>query len=162
VDFADALTEEEMNQIAARSEYRHYDTGHVLLAEGTASDAFYVIAGGLVDTTVRLPDGSRKSVEILRPGKHFGLETMFSPDPSFLEYVAKTDVTLIRIDTDCVRQVVGARPELAEGLAAVIKDRLDAAEAARVQSRRPARRLTLREIRREIEQRVRAPRGGRR
>jgi hypothetical protein len=61
-----------------------------------------------------------------------------------------------------VRQVVGARPELAEGLAAVIKDRLDAAEAARVQSRRPARRLTLREIRREIEQRVRAPRGGRR
>jgi small-conductance mechanosensitive channel/CRP-like cAMP-binding protein len=162
LDFADALTDEEMAQIAARSEYRYFDTGRVLLAEGGASDAFYVIAGGLVDTAVRLSDGSSKVVETLAPGKHFGMETMLSPDPSFLEYVAKTDVTLIRIDLDCVRQIVGARPELAEGLAAVIKERLDAAEAARVQSRQPARRLTLRDIRREIEQRMRAPRGPKR
>jgi small-conductance mechanosensitive channel/CRP-like cAMP-binding protein len=157
LDFADELTDGEMEQIAARSEYRNFDVGQVLLAEGAGSDAFYVIAGGLVDTAVRLPDGSRKTVETLVPGKHFGLESMLTPDPGFLEYVAKTDVTLIRVDLDCVRGIVGARPELAQGLATVIKDRLDAAEAARIQSRRRARRMTLREIRREIEQRMRTP-----
>jgi hypothetical protein len=118
IDFADALSDGELMQIAARSEYRYHDTGHVLLAEGAVSDAFYVIAGGLVDTAVRLPNGPRKSVETLGPGKHFGIDAMLTPEPSFLEYVAKTDVTLIHIDFDCVRQIVDARPELAERLAA--------------------------------------------
>jgi CRP-like cAMP-binding protein len=79
---------------------------------------------------------------------------MLTPEPSFLEHVAKTDVTLIRIDLDCVRQVVSARPELEEALAAAVKSRLDAAEAARAQSRRSARRLSLRDLRKGVEGRL--------
>jgi small-conductance mechanosensitive channel len=157
LDIAGELNDEEVAQIAGRSNYRYFDTGHVLLAEGAVSDAFYVIAGGLVDTAVRLPDGARKVVETLGPGKHFGMTTMLTTDASFLEYIAKTDVTLIRIDLDCIRAIVTARPELAESLAAVVKERLDAADAARVASRRPARRLTLRDIRLGVERRMRAP-----
>jgi CRP-like cAMP-binding protein len=163
LDFADALTDEELALISADSEYRYHDIGHVLLAEGAVSDAFYVIVGGLVDSAVRLPDGSRKIVETLGPGKYFGMTSMLTPDPSFLEFVAKTDVTLIRIDLDCVRRIISARPELAEKLAASIKDRLDSADAARVQSRQPAPKLTLRDIRKGIERRLRtARRSGRR
>jgi CRP-like cAMP-binding protein len=155
---ADALTEEELALISADSEYRYHDIGHVLLAEGAVSDAFYVIVGGLVDSVVRLPDGSRKIVETLGPGKYFGMTSMLTPDPSFLEFVAKTDVTLIRIDLDCVRRIISARPELAGKLAASIKDRLDSADAARVQSRQPAPKLTLRDIRKGIERRLRTAR----
>jgi CRP-like cAMP-binding protein len=91
------------------------------------------------------------------------MTSMLTPDPSFLEFVAKTDVTLIRIDLDCVRRIISARPELAEKLAASIKDRLDSADAARVQSRQPAPKLTLRDIRKGIERRLRtARRSGRR
>ena len=154
LDFAGTLTAEELAQIAARSNYRVFDTGHVLLAEGAVSDGFYVITSGLVDTAVRLPDGSRKVVETLGPGKHFGITSMLSTEPSFLEFIAKTDVTLIRIDLDCIRSMVAARPELAEHLAGVVKERLDAADAARVASRRPARRMTLRDIRQGIERRM--------
>lgn len=159
LSFADALNDDELTRIAARSEYRHYDTGRLVLAEGAISDAFYVVVGGLIDTAVRLPDGSRKVVETLGPGKHFGITSMLTSDPSFLEFTAKTDVTLIRIDLDCVREMVNARPELAEALAAVIKERLDSAEAARIQSRQPARRLTLRDIRDGIQRRIRTRRG---
>jgi small-conductance mechanosensitive channel/CRP-like cAMP-binding protein len=155
LDVLDGLTEDELAQITARSEYRNYDSGHELLAEGAVSNAFYVIVGGLVDVAVRLSDGSHKVVETLSPGAHFGIESMFTPEAGFLEYMAKTDVTLIRIDLDCVRQVVGARPGLKEVLAAKVKDRLDVAEAARAQSRRPARRLSLRDIRKGIERRLR-------
>jgi small-conductance mechanosensitive channel len=160
LDMAGKLTDEEVAQIAARSNYRYFDTGHLLLAEGDVSDAFYVIAGGLVDTAVRLSDGSRKVVDTLGPGKHFGITTMLTTEPSFLEFIAKTDVTLIRVDLDCIRAIVAARPELAELFAAVVKERLDAADAARVASRRPARRMTLRDIRQGVERRMRSPPGG--
>jgi small-conductance mechanosensitive channel len=154
LDLSDSLTDDELAQIAARSEYRNYNAGHVLLADGAVSDAFYVIFGGLVETAVRLTDGSRKVVETLSPGEHFGIESMLTPEPSFIEYVAKTDVTLIRIALDCVRQVASARPEIEEVLAAAVKGRLDVAEAARAQSRRPARRLSLRDIRKGVERRL--------
>jgi len=157
LDFAGTLTDAELSQIAARSQYRYFDTGQVILAEGAVSDAVYVIAGGLVDTAIRLADGKRKVVDTLGQGKHFGITAMLTTDPSFLEFVAKTDVTLIRIDLECVRNLVGERPELAEMLSAVIKERLDTAEAARVASRRPARRLTLRDIRIGVERRMRGP-----
>jgi small-conductance mechanosensitive channel len=157
LDFADTLTEAELAQIAARSEYRYFNGGHVLLAEGAASDAVYVVAGGLVHASIRLPNGARKVVDTLVPGKHFGMTEMLSLEPGFLEFVANTDVTLIRIDLECVRAIVDARPELAEMLTRVIKERLDAAEAARVASRQPAKRLTLRDIRLGVERRIRGP-----
>jgi CRP-like cAMP-binding protein len=157
LDFADKLTDAELTQLSARSEYRYFNTGHVLLAEGAVSDAVYVIAGGLVDAAIRLPGGSRKLVEMLEPGQHFGMAAMLTTEPAFLEYVAKTDVTLIRIDLDCIRAIVASRPELADVLSRVIKERLEAAEAARVASRQPARRLSLRDIRLGIERRIRGP-----
>jgi small-conductance mechanosensitive channel len=154
LDVSDAFTEDELARIAERSEYRNRNAGQVLLADGAVSDAFYVIVGGLVETAVRLLDGSRKVVETLAPGGYFGIESMLTSEPSFLEHTAKTDVTLVQIDLDCLREVVKARPELEGPLAAAVKSRLDAAEAARAQSRRSERRLSLRDIRKGVERRL--------
>jgi CRP-like cAMP-binding protein len=160
LDVAGVLSDDELSQLAARSEYRYFDTGDQILAEGGVSDAFYVIIGGLVDSAIRLPDGSSKVVETLGPGKHFGISEMLTTQPSFLEFIANTDVTLIRIDLDAVRALISQRPELGEYLASVIKARLDAADAARVASRRPVRRLSLRDVREGIERRLRGQRSG--
>jgi CRP-like cAMP-binding protein len=158
LEFAGDLTDDELAQIAARSEYRHFNAGHVLLAEGAVSDALYVIAGGLVDSTVLLPDGNRKELETLAPGSYFGLTAMLTTEPSFEEFIARSDVTLIRVDLDCVRTIVDARPELKDKLVELVKQRWDLAEAARVQSRRRTRRLTMRDIRLGIERRLYNPR----
>jgi CRP-like cAMP-binding protein len=157
--FAGDLTADELAQVVARSEYRHYNAGHVLLAEGAVSDAFYVIAGGLVESAVLLPDGTRKILETFGPGSYFGLAAMLTAEPSFEEFSAKSDVTLIRIDLECVRSVVNGRPELKDTLAELVKARVDTVEAARTQSRRRPRRLTLRDITLGIERRLRHPRG---
>jgi CRP-like cAMP-binding protein len=154
------LTDAEITLLSEQGEYRYFNTRAIAAAEGAVSDAVYVIAGGLVDVAVRLPDGSRKVVETLGPGNHFGITAMLETEPSFLEYAANTDVTLIRIDLDCVRGIVAQRPELAAMLTRVIKERLDAAEAQRVASRQPARRLTLRDIRLGVERRMRGPSRG--
>jgi len=145
------LTGDELEQLAARSAYCHFDAGHVILAEGTHSDAFYVIAGGLIEAAITLPDNTRKVTEVLGPGSYFGIEWMLTTDPTFVEMRAQTDVTLIRIDLDCVRSLLAARPELSDRLARIVKERLDAADAARVASRQSVRRLSLRDIRARIE-----------
>jgi small-conductance mechanosensitive channel/CRP-like cAMP-binding protein len=149
LDFAKIMTEEEQEVLAAHSEYRYHDSGQTLLAEGASSDAFYVVAVGLVNALVRLSDGSSSVVETLGAGKYFGITAMLTPDPSYLDYVAETHVTLIRIDLEAVRQVIGKRPELVERLSKVVKKRLDASEAARMRSRlpSPSRRLTLKDVR---------------
>jgi CRP-like cAMP-binding protein len=155
MEFAHELSEQEMAQVVARSEYRYFNAGHLLLREGAVSDAFYVIAGGLVESAVLLPDGSRKVMETFGPGNYFGLAAMLTTEPSIEEFSAKSDVTLIRIDLDCLRTVVNARPELKDNLVKLVKARLDTIEAARAQSRQRARRLTLRDIRNGLERRLR-------
>jgi CRP-like cAMP-binding protein len=158
LDLAGVLTEQELEQIAESSEYRHFNAEHIIVAEGTVSDAFYIITGGLVDSVVKLQDGTPKVVETLGPGQHFGITTMLTTEPSFIEFTAKSDVTVICVGLDCLRAIIGARPDLAAQLADAIKQRLDAAEAARIASRRPVRRLSLRDIRRGMEQRIRSRR----
>ncbi len=151
LDVGGQLTEVELEQVAARSAYCYFDADRVILAEGGLSDAFYVITGGLVEAAITLPDNTRKVTETLSPGDYFGITSMLTTDPSFLELRAKSDVTLIRIDLDCVRKLLAARPELAERFARIVKERLDAADAARVASRQPIGRLSLRDIRKRIE-----------
>jgi len=159
LDVAGVLSDDELSQLAARSEYRYFDVGDQILAEGGVSDAFYVIIGGLVDSGIRLPDGSSKVIETLGPGKHFGISEMLTTQANFLEFTANTDVTLIRIDLDAIRALIAQRPELGEYIAGIVKARLDAADAARVASRRPVRRLSLRDVREGIERRLRGQRG---
>jgi small-conductance mechanosensitive channel/CRP-like cAMP-binding protein len=161
LELAGELSDDELAQVAARSEYRHFNAGRVLLAEGAVSDAFYVIAGGLVDSNVLLPDGSRRLLETLGPGNYFGLTAMLTTEPSFEEFVAKSDVTLIRVDLEALRPFVETRPELKEKLVQLVKARWDLAEATQAQSRRRSRRLTLRDIRVGIERRLRQPRDAR-
>jgi len=151
LDLAGLLTAAELEQLAASAAYCYFDTGQVILAEGTRSDAFYVVTGGLVESAITLPDKTRKVIEVFGPGSYCGITSMLTTNPSFLEIRAKSDVTLIRIDRDCVQALISARPELAERLARVVKERLDAADAAREASRQAVRRLSLRDISTRIE-----------
>lgn len=151
------LTDEELERVAASSDYRHFNSGQVILAEGAASDAFYVVAGGLVEAAVTLPNRTRKVTETLGPGQYFGMNSMLTNDPSFLEFSASSDVHIIYIDLECVRSIISERPELADRLAPIIKQRLDVAEAARAASRQPTRRLSVRDIRQRIEGLVSRP-----
>ncbi|MBK1724250.1 mechanosensitive ion channel family protein [Thiocystis violacea] len=151
LDIAGFLTGDELERLAARADYCQFDSGRILLAEGVPSEAFYVVTAGLIEAAVMLPDRTRKVTETLGPGKHFGITSMLTTDPSFLEFMAKSDVSLIRIDLDCIRGLVAERPELADRLAGIVKERLDAAEAARYASRQPSRSLSMRDIRERIE-----------
>ena len=157
LDLASSLTDEELEKMAAMSQHLVVDAGTILLREGETAKAFDVIVNGIVESSISLSKSSRNVVGRLSPGQYFGITSMITSDPSFLEFTALTDVTMIRIDIDCLRSVISARPGLAEEFAIVIKQRLDAAEQVRLAAKQPMTRLSFQDILRHIEKSLREP-----
>ena len=93
----------------------------------------------------------RNVVERLSPGHYFGITSMITTNPSILEFTALTDVTVIRIDTGCLRSLLEERPDLSEQFAKIVKQRLDRAEEVRMGAKEPAARLSFQDIVRRIE-----------
>jgi small-conductance mechanosensitive channel len=157
LDIASSLTEEELEKIASMSQHFVFDAGTILLREGATANAFDVIINGIVESSITLPNGSRKSIERLSPGQYFGITSMITTDPSTLQFTALTDVSLIRIDTRCLRSVLADRPDLAEDFAKIVKQRMDRAEEVRLGAQRSSTKLSFQDILRRIELSLREP-----
>ena len=157
LDVAGSLTEEELEKIASMSQHLIFDAGTVLLREGATAKAFDVIINGIVESSISLPNGSRKSVERLSPGQYFGITSMITTDPSTLQFTALTDVSLIRIDTACLRSILADRPDLSADFARIVKQRMDRAEEVRLSARKAPNKLTFQDILRRVELSLREP-----
>jgi len=160
LDIASSLTEEELEKIASMSQHFIFDAGTVLIGEGTIADAFDIIVNGIVESSITLPEGTRKVVDRLSPGQYFGITSMITSAPSFLEFTALTDVTVIRVNIDCVRLLLADRPDLAENFAAVVKQRLDVVEKIKLASKKPMVRLSFQDVLLRIQRSLREPKRG--
>jgi small-conductance mechanosensitive channel len=150
-DVASQFSDDELDKISSESRYMAFDAGTVILHEGEVSDACYIITSGIVVSGITTLDGAKKTVEELLPGSYFGITSMMTVEPSFVQITAKTDVTVIHVDIECLRSIFAAKPAHADHFAAVVKRRMDAAEKARQASRRPTASLSLEQVLRRIE-----------
>ena len=157
LDLASSLTEDELEKLASMSQHFVFDAGTVLLREGAIAEAFDVLINGVVESSITLSRGSRKVVERLSPGQYFGITSMITTHPSILEFTALTDVTVIRIDTGCLRSLLADRPDLSEEFAKIVKQRLDRVEEGRMGTKIPTARLSFQDIVRRIETSLREP-----
>ncbi len=158
LDVAARFTEEELEEVAAASRHLMFDAGTVILDQGNVADAFEIIVNGVVESSLRVPGGSWKAVDRLSPGQYFGITSMMTSDPSDFRFTALTDVTVIRIDIECVRALLDRRPALADDLAEVVQRRLESAERARMASDGSSPQPTLRDILDRIKTSLKAPR----
>ena len=76
---------------------------------------------------------------------------MVIDNPSFLQFTAKTEVTLIRVDLECFRKILNQRPDLSEELAKVVKQRLDASQEMKLSTSKPASWFTIQDILKRID-----------
>jgi small-conductance mechanosensitive channel len=127
-----SLTDEAIEQVAQASHQVRYDAGSTILLEGDCRDALDIVASGIVDSLVVLPSGELLKVGEFTAGQYFGLITMFTDQPSIFNYTAQTDVSLIRVDLDCIQDVLKGYPDLADRYAMIIKQQLDEAELLRL------------------------------
>lgn len=158
LDIAGWLTEAELESIALMSRHRTFETGAVILREGEVAECFDIVLNGIVELSIALPNGSTKALNRLSPGEYFGITSMATSNPSKLSFTALTDVSLITVDLECLRSVVGGRPELANAFAEVVKQRLDAAEEVRRKHSQSGAKPSFHEVLRSIEESIWAPR----
>ena len=137
--------------MASMSQRHSFDADTVLLEEGDVASAFDIIITGVVELSIKTKQGTFKSVDRLKAGQYFGMTSMVTDNPSFLQFKTMTDVTLERVDLKCFRSIIEQRPELSEGLAEIVKQRLESAQQVKTIADKPIAKFTLQDILKRME-----------
>jgi small-conductance mechanosensitive channel/CRP-like cAMP-binding protein len=152
LDITKSLSDEELEKVAEMSKRETFEAGAVLVSEAEIAQSVDVVIHGVVKTSVMTKEGTPRNVGQLTSGQYFGLTSMLMDAPSFQQFTAKTNVTLIRIDIDCLRRVLVDRTDLHDEFAIIMKQRMDTAQDARLTSAQTDNRFTIRDFLRRMEQ----------
>jgi CRP-like cAMP-binding protein len=133
------------------SSRKTFEAGTVIAAEGDVAQFIDVIIHGVVETSVITKTGIPKVVDQLRSGQYFGLTSMLMDTPSFMQFTASTNVTLIRMNIGCLRRVLVDRTDLHDEFAVILKQRMDNAHNAQLASAQTDKRFTIRDFLHRME-----------
>lgn len=151
LDIGALLNDDELAALASMSVTNLYDAGSVILAEGIVAPGVDIITSGVVESSITTPQGTTKAIDQLVPGEYFGIASMLTDVPSFLRFTALTDVTLIRIDMNCLRSILTERKDLSEAFARVVEKRIERANQVRRETKNPKLSFSFQDILRRIE-----------
>lgn len=113
------LTEEELANLAAISEYSEFP-GHVTVyRQGQVPDAFYIVESGAVKLEV-YESGEISELGCLIPGEMIGLEAMISCSPYAESVQTVLRTTLLRFDWRRLHKLILESPGLATALLAEV------------------------------------------
>ena len=145
------LSDDEIEKIALASQQFHYEAGSKIQYDTDEVDAFDIVVSGVVEVFMALPSGKKIAVSELKPGDSYGLVSMFTDSPPSLDWIAQTDVALIRIDLESMKSLLEEHPHLTDRIASVVKQRQDEAESLRTQDASDGSSSSLREIKTYIK-----------
>jgi CRP-like cAMP-binding protein len=119
-----ALTAEQVGQIAAHAREKRLTKGEMLFQKGDPSHGFYVIIFGQLKLAFPSSSGNEKVVDILGPKQSFGEAVMFMdrPYPVFAEAI--TDTLLLHVAKDAVFDLLVSDPSFARHMLAGLSMRL--------------------------------------
>ncbi|MEO9821446.1 MAG: mechanosensitive ion channel family protein [Paracoccaceae bacterium] len=152
LDFASVFDEDELETMVNRSYLETVDAGTIIQSEGETSPSVDIIWNGLIETSVVDDAGKSRTLEPLAGGAYFGLASMLMDIPNFQTFTAMTDVTLLRIDQKCFKELVSAREDVLLTLAEIVNQRMAKAESIKKQQDRSSGPDTLRYVFRRLEQ----------
>jgi small-conductance mechanosensitive channel len=131
LDLFNGFPDDEIEEIARSSQQLNYDADSRIVLEGDIQDSLDIITSGIIESRMKTSDGQKTYLGQLNPGQYFGLISMLTNQPSIFEYRALTDVTLIRVGLERMREVLRKHPDLADHYAAIVEQRLAEAELVR-------------------------------
>ena len=131
LDFAAFLTDEDLDEIANESQRSFHEAGAVILDEEQQAEGLYIVASGVVEATVATTSNRRHSVEELSPGQYFGLAAILTNEPAAMQYAARSDVSVIRVDIECLRKVAEGKDGITEQFAELVQRRSELADTAK-------------------------------
>jgi len=146
------LSDDEIEAIAGDSHQIHYEAGSKIQYDTDEVDAFDIVISGVVEVSTELAGGRKIVIGELKPGDSYGLVSMFTDTPISSEWIAQTDVTLIRINLQSMKRLLEKNPYLTDRIATVVKQRQDEAEILKMQDATDGSTSSLREIKTYIKQ----------
>lgn len=151
LDFAAFLHEDDLAGIASMSQRSFYEAGAVILSEGHQAEGIHIISSGVVEVTVKSHTNKQHAVEDLNPGQYFGLSAMLTNEPAGMQYTARTDVSVITVDVECLRKVAAGKDDITEQFAELVQRRRRRAEDARSFTADHTQAVTIQDIVRRID-----------
>ena len=97
-----ALSPDELRDVATGSTLRRLTRGEVVFRAGDPCNEFFVIVTGQVKLFMLAPSGQEKVVELMGAGQSFGEAIMFTDQPYFLNSQALTDSLLLSVSKQAV------------------------------------------------------------
>ncbi|MEI8394588.1 MAG: mechanosensitive ion channel family protein [Rhodospirillaceae bacterium] len=113
-----ALNAEDLDELAGNLEVRHVHHEAVVVEAGAAGRSLFVVVEGVLE--VRGEDGI---LATLAAGDVFGEMSLLTGAPRSATVVAATESTLFEISDRELAPILRRRPELADGLGAIIEQR---------------------------------------
>ncbi len=128
--FVAALPEGAPAALAACARTVRFGPGDLLFNEGTAADTLFLVTGGEVAVEVFGPRPDPAVLDTVGPGDVVGLSWVAAPFRWHFDARARTAVSAIAVDRDCLRERLEADPALGlaflERFSALVLDRLQA------------------------------------
>lgn len=152
LDIFKSLSDEDVEKLAEMSMRKTFEAGEIVVHQGEVAPSVDVILHGIVGTSVLTKAGVPMVLDQLRSGQYFGLTSMLMKQPSFLTFTASTKVTLVRINIECLKHVLTDRDDLKDEFAMIMKQRMERAQDLQLISDEAAKRFTLRDFLRRMEQ----------
>ncbi|HWT09215.1 MAG TPA: cyclic nucleotide-binding domain-containing protein, partial [Roseomonas sp.] len=90
---------------------------------GEAGDSLYLLAEGVLEVRIARPDGSEAAIDRLFPGAVLGEMSLLTGQPRSATVVAVTEAVVLELSKADLDPVLRARPELLEGLTAIMAAR---------------------------------------
>jgi ATP/ADP translocase len=115
---------EKLSHIAQVAEETHWPAGSVVIREGDAGDALFIVADG----SVRVHKGAL-NLASLRKGDCLGEMAVLDQSPRSADATAVEDTTLLKIAQEDFYEVLAANPEITERIVRLLTRRLREANA---------------------------------
>ena len=126
-----ALTPEELAQVATHLRYSPFAKGETIMQQGSVAASLYILSQGRVEVLAHAAGGPAKSVATIDAPSFFGEMGLMTGEPRSADVVARTDVDCYRLDKDDFERIVVDRPEIAEQISGTLAHRRVGLEAIR-------------------------------
>ena len=122
VDFLDALSDEQLDELASSCRERPYAPGETIIAQGEDGDELFIVQRGEVEV---LLDADGESVEVARlgPGSFFGEMSLMTGQPRMATVRTQRETQVLVVSKAAFAKVLDASPELAERISDVLASR---------------------------------------
>jgi hypothetical protein len=129
----------ELTAVAGHLEHRRFAEGERIVAEGEPGDAFYIIAEGTVEVTVRSPQGAEIALATLGAGEFFGEVAVIKGRKRTATITAAGPCEVLELTRAELDKVVATHPRVRPVLEKFIHRRAERTVEAIVEARRAGR-----------------------